>query len=203
MSRLRNLAAVGGTLLVLPLAACATGTQWGRPNLQAAYGTGYERGERAGYDDSRRGDEFRFADESDYRDASRTRPRDNFEARYRDEFLRGYEAGYRTGYGYSSGNRGRGTYPNSGPPPWSNGRGRGLGRGGSQYDVAARYGYEDGYEAGVDDARDRRRFDPVAEIRYRNGDRGYERQYGTREDYRARYREAFRQGYEQGYRSVR
>jgi len=202
MSRQRTLAAVGGALLLVPLAACATGTQWGRPNLQAAYTTGYERGERAGYDDSRRGDDYRFTDESDYRDASRTRARDGFEARYRDEFLRGYEAGYRVGYGYS--NRGRGTYPNAGPPPWSNGRGLGRGRGGQyQNDPAVRYGYEDGYEAGVNDARARRRFDPVLEIRYRNGDRGYEREYGSRDDYRVRYRDAFRQGYEQGYRGVR
>jgi hypothetical protein len=195
MSRLRLLAAVGGALLVVPLAACATGTQWGRPNLQAAYSTGYERGERAGHDDSRRGDEYRFVDESEYRDASRSRPRDNFEARYRDEFLRGFEAGYRNGFGYSNSGR-RGV----GPPPWANDGGYGRGRGrGSQYDPAAQNGYEDGYEAGVNDARGRRRFEPATEIRYRSGDRGYEREYGSRENYRDRYRVAFRQGYERGY----
>ncbi len=196
MSRLRFLTAVGGAVLIVPLAACATGTEWGRPNLQAAYSTGYERGERAGDSDARRGDEYRFADESDYRNASRSRPRDNFEARYRDEFLRGFEAGYRNGYGYSNNGRRGG-----GPPPWANGRGNGgYGRGGNaQNDPAVRNGFEDGFEAGANDARARRRFEPVTEIRYRNGDRGYEREYGTRENYRDRYRVAFRQGYERGY----
>lgn len=193
MSRLRFLAAIGGAVLIVPLAACATGTEWGRPNLQAAYNTGYERGERAGNNDARRGNEYRFVDESDYRNASRSRPRDDFEARYRNEFLRGFEAGYRNGYGdVNNGRRG------GGPPPWANGRGYGRG-GNAQYDPAERNGYEDGYEAGVNDARARRRFEPITEIRYRRGDRGYERAYGSREQYRDRYRVGFRQGYEQGY----
>jgi hypothetical protein len=193
-------------MTMIPLAACATGTQWGRPNLQAAYSTGYERGERAGDNDARRGDQFQFSDEADYRNASRTRPRDNFEVRYREEFLRGFEAGYRNGYGYSYSDSPRGNR-SPGPPPWSNGRGNGpgtgRGRGGYGYDAAARYGYDDGYEAGVNDARSGRRFDPLSEIRYREGNRGYEREYGSREDYRDRYREAFKQGYEQGYRRGR
>ena len=87
-----------------------------------------------------------------------------------------------------------------GPPPWANGRGRGRGRGGYQTnDYAFQSGFTDGYEAGLDDGRDRRRFDPVGEGRYRSGDRGYRGDYGTRDAYKFRYREAFREGYEDGY----
>ena len=190
MSRLRQIVAVSGTLILLPVTACAAAAQYGRPTAQGAYNTGYDRGERAGYEDARRGDQFQFVDESEYRNFSRSRPQDQSEARYRDEFLRGFEAGYRRGY---NGTERR----NVGPPPWSNGRGYARGRG--VFDRAVEYGYQDGYEAGMNDARDRDAFDPVGERRYRSGDRGYEREYGTREAYRIRYRDAFRQGYEQGF----
>ena len=192
MSRLRQIAALSGTLILLPVTACASTTPYGRPSVQGAYNTGYDRGERAGYDDGRRGDQFQFTDESEYRNFSRQRAEDNFEARYRDEFLRGFEAGYRRGY---DGTRDR--RDQAGPPPWSNGRGYARGR--VVYDLASDYGFQDGYEAGVNDARDRHQFDPVGENRYRSADRGYERNHGSRDEYRVRYREAFRQGYEQGF----
>ena len=193
MSRLRQIAAVSGTLILLPVTACAaTAQQYGRPSVQGAYNTGVDRGERAGYEDARRGDRFEFSDESEYRNFNRARPQDTYEARYRDEFLRGFESGYRRGYGVTGERRGQ-----VGAPPWSNGRG--YGRGGVVYDLASDYGYQDGYNAGVNDARDRHQFDFVGESRYRSGDRGYERNAGSRDDYRARYRQAFRQGYEQGY----
>jgi hypothetical protein len=66
-------------------------------------------------------------------------------------------------------------------------------------DRAILKGWDDGYEAGLKDARGRRRFDPFGESRYRNGDRGYDRRYGPRELYRLRYRDAFRVAYERGY----
>jgi hypothetical protein len=195
MSRLTQIA-IGGTALLLPLTACAAttaqwGQQWGRQNSQSAYSDGFERGQRAGFEDARRGDRFQFSDESDYREVSRTRPRDNFGARYRDEFLRGFETGYRNGFEDRRFDR----RDQRNLPPWSNGGGYGRGR----YDNATQYGYEDGYQAGLNDAKDRNRFDPVGESRYRSGDRGYERNDGAREDYRARYRDAFRRGYEQGF----
>lgn len=196
MSRLSHIAAIGGTVLLLPLGACAaTTSQWGRSGIDSAYADGYERGERAGLEDARRGDRFQFADESDYRTVARSQPRSNFTARTREQFLRGFEAGYRRGFEDRRFDR-----PSSGNlPPWSNGRGYGRGR----YDVAYDNGYRDGYQAGVNDARDRHRFDPIGESRYRSGDRGYEREYGSREDYRADYRDAFRRGYEEGYYGTR
>ena len=35
---------------------------------------------------------------------------------------------------------------------------------------------------------------------YRDGDRGYKDDYGSRELYKQNYREGFREGYESGYR---
>ena len=60
-----------------------------------------------------------------------------------------------------------------------------------------------GFEAGERAVRNRDRFDPVREKRYREGDHGYERQWGSRDDYQREYRAAFQRGYETGYRGYR
>ncbi len=65
--------------------------------------------------------------------------------------------------------------------------------------VATQSGYRDGLDAGRDDWRHRERFDPVRARRYRDGDHGYDRRYGPRDDYRREYRSAFEQGYREGY----
>jgi hypothetical protein len=72
-------------------------------------------------------------------------------------------------------------------------------RGPSQEPAAAR-GYADGYKRGVDDGRDRDRYDPVRHGDYREGDEGYYREYGSKDAYKNNYRAGFRQGYEDGYR---
>ena len=62
-------------------------------------------------------------------------------------------------------------------------------------------GYSDGYKRGIDDSRDRDRYDAVGHGDYRRGDAGYSRDYGSRDAYRNNYRAGFRQGYEEGYRA--
>lgn len=159
---------------------------------QSAYRNGYDRGVRAGRDDERHGDRFRYDDESDYRRAddgyrSAYGSRDD----YRDQFRRGFAAGYREGYGPDGrdGGFGRGERV-----PYT--AGRTFGR----FDLAAQNGFNDGYAAGLNDARHHDRFDPIGERRYRSGDHGYERHYGSKDLYKATYRDAFRDGYAQGYR---
>jgi len=154
------------------------------------YALGFDRGQRAGIDDARRGDRFDFTDESDYRRGdSGYRNQFGSRQRYREIFRTGYEAGYRSGYGP----------PNRGVDPgWSTRSGFGYGA-----DQALERGYNDGYEAGLKDGRRGDRPDPIGEGRYRSADRGYNRSYGTREAYKNRYRTAFRQGYEQGYADAR
>ena len=189
--------------------------QWGSSGTQQAYNEGYQRGVRTGEDDGRRSESFNYADESDYRRANAGYRREygNQES-YRTDFRRGFEQGYRTGYeryvyrngrpGPWANGRGNGPWANGrGNGPWANGRGNGpVGNGNYgiyRNDLAFQTGFNDGYERGLDDGRDRRRNDPFAESRYRDGDHGYERRYGTRDAYKIMYRDAFRQGYERGY----
>ena len=187
----RHLIWVLALAVFVPTTAAA---QWGpqsraqAPRGVAGYDEGYERGLRAGGDDLRRRSAFNFSIHVDFRrgDVGYRAQLGNRD-RYRNEFRRGFETGYRAGY-YDS----RGGY----------GAGRGSGRAAGRVDVAVQQGHSDGYEAGVNDARGRRQFDPVSERRYRSADRGYNNSYGPRERYTANYRTGFLNGYEAGYRDV-
>ena len=168
--------------------------QFGSPaQADVAYRAGFDRGLRAGEDAVRHGRAFRFDNESDYRRGDYGyRNQFGDRDRYREAFRRGFEAGFRQGYDrfrFSGGDN----------------------RGGSVWDErpmydrrdnipAARNGYRDGFDAGRDDARHHRRFDPLAQRRYRSGDHDYDRNDGPRERYQDLYRSAFRDGYSDGYR---
>ena len=77
-----------------------------------------------------------------------------------------------------------------------------VGRGGYGYQsVPFDNGYRDGYEKGQEDARDNDSYDHVRHSRYRSGDHGYDRRFGTKEQYRIVYREGFEAGYDAGYRA--
>lgn len=197
------------------VASAQAQTQRAVPRNSQAYNEGYERGARSGGDDGQRNREFDYTNKSDYRNGDGGYRREyGDQNRWRIDFRLGFEFGYRDGYGRYRPNYGRSGGPGGydrndgyrpgagGPPPWAHGRGRG--RGGYQYtDYAFQQGFTDGYEAGLKDSRDRNRFDPIGEGRYRSGDRGYRSNYGTRDAYRFRYREAFREGYEHGFEDGR
>jgi len=211
--RLRQLVLVAGLALAAPASAAA---QWGtavpRSGIPAgappAYRDGYTRGVNAGADDRRRGDRFDYKDEQDYRRAEDFyRQGSGNRNAQRDEFRRGFEVGYREGYdrpvsargryddygygGYGSGGYGNRTYGNG---TYGNGT-YGYGRA----DLAQQNGFGDGYQAGLNDYRAHRRFEPTDEGRYKSGDRGYESSYGPKDAYRARYRDAFIEGYRQAF----
>jgi hypothetical protein len=211
MFHARHLALVSALALAAPAVTLSAREQWGVPrdqygyNNQYGYSEGFNRGLRAGEEDARRNQTFNYTDEGDYRDADAGyRSQYGDRNRYRTDFRRGFEEGYRSGFGRTD--NGRYTDNRDGNlPPWSNGRGNANGRAG-RYDnystnnqYALETGYNDGYEAGLTDGRARRRDDPVAESRYRSGDRGYNSRYGTREAYKTDYRRAFLQGYDRGY----
>jgi Ni/Co efflux regulator RcnB len=61
-------------------------------------------------------------------------------------------------------------------------------------------GERDGYNRGIDDVRHHRRADINRQKWYRNGDRDYDRHWGTRDAYRADYRRGFESGYDRAYR---
>jgi hypothetical protein len=84
-------------------------------------------------------------------------------------------------------------------------RDRGYGRDGygGRGEYAFSNGYRDGYEKGIDDARDRDRYDVRRHRRYRDAERGYNRSYGlSRDHYRDVYRRGFSTGYDDGYRAA-
>jgi hypothetical protein len=173
---------------------------WGF-SVQFGYDQGYERGHRAGLDAFKRNGPYRFDNIDDYRRGDYGyRSQYGTRDRYRVQFRLGFEEGYRLGYGRLGNGRGRAGVP----PPWSNGRGRGVGgRVIGRFDLASRFGFDDGYDAGLRDAQGRRQFDPISEGRYRSGDHGYERNYGSRDIYKVNYRDAFRTGYEEGFNDGR
>jgi hypothetical protein len=203
--RTRLLVAATAFALLLPAAANAQRGNAPPPGSKRfvetpAYRAGYVRGAQFGEDDARRNRPYDFAVKSDYRNGDSGYRREYGDRnRYRTEFRFGFEVGYRSGFDrFRTAYGGPGAWrPGAGgPPPWAVARGRG---GYQRTDYAFRIGFTDGYEAGLRDARDRRRFDPIGEGRYRDGDRGYNRNDGPRDFYRVRYREAFREGYEHGY----
>ena len=163
----------------VPAFAQAQATAQGRWTLGTRQNDLYDRGYRDGLRDGERdGRSGRAFDYDNDRRLSRTG----------DQFQRGYTDGYRAGYERYRGNARRGAGPSYG-----------RGRGGYQDPAFAR-GYADGFEKGIDDGRDRDRYDPVRHRDYRNADDGYHREYGSKQAYENNYRAGFRQGYEEGYR---
>ena len=183
--------------------ACATGMMYpqqrgiGDRDDRAYYNRGLRDGSNAGADDARRGRAYDVRRHNEYRDNRRGDDRSDLRA-YRDGFESGYDEAYRR---YARGNMGdprRGApspdyrrFPNDGGA-----RGRAV-------SAAADNGYRDGLQEGERAARSGDRFDPVREKRYREGDHGYDRQWGSRDEYARDYRAAFQRGYEAGYRGYR
>ena len=201
--------AISAALLVAGLSiagpACATqtyryrGDVYGRDIERQAYDYGFRDGVRDGERDGRSGRSFSFNRHDEWRDAdggySRGYGDRDF---YRRNYRRGFEAGYTDSFnrfGYSRGPRVYENYPTypAYPAP-----GRAVVR-----SRAADVGYRDGFEAGRDDARDRRSFEPQRSRRYRDGDREYDNRYGSRDEYKREYRSAFQQGYSDGFRGAR
>ena len=64
---------------------------------------------------------------------------------------------------------------------------------------AFRTGFDRGLRVGEEDGRRNSRFDYASKSEYRNGDAGYNRNYGDRERYRSEFRVGFEDGYRQAY----
>lgn len=189
-------------LTALTLSVTPAEAQWGA-RANGAHTEGYRDGVRAGNDDARDGRRYEYQRHRDYRSADTGyQSRDGRRDDYRQQYRAGFVAGYRDGF-YSSGRRpsSGGAGPWSGGGPWNDRNDeRGDDRGGRVVlDVARRNGADDGYKRGLDDGRDRERFDVRQHDRYRDGDRGYRRDYGPRSVYQDAYRNAFERAYRAGY----
>lgn len=176
----------------------------------------YDNGYRAGYDqgqvDARGRDRYGYDRNSRYRDGnygydSRYGNRNDYRQSFRQGYAAGYEQGYNRSGGYGNGRAvprrepGYGsqypTYPNSGGYGGYGGNG---GYGGGYYNEAYDRGLREGAQKGREDAKDGDRYDPRRHNWYRDGDRGYNNRYGSRDQYKAAYRDAFERGYAQSYR---
>ena len=175
---------------------------------QRAYDNGYRDGVREGTNDGRRGRNYSYNRHDEYRDADDGYRRASGDREfYRRSYRQGFQTGYNDGYSrYGNNSRyPRSNYPNSpNYPNYPQYPERGVPRnGGGSYSPAAQVGYRDGLDAGRDDARDRRAYDPVRTRRYRDGDHDYNNRYGSRDAYKREYRAAFEQGYREGYQGSR
>jgi hypothetical protein len=181
-----------------------------------AYDYGYREGARAGEVDARRGDRFGYEDEGEYRNGDGGYRRQYGDRdRYRQTFRSGYAAGYSDAYGRVRGYGRDGRYRNDpryggvydprygGRDPRYGGYGGYGGYGSVYYSRGFDNGRQDGYEKGREDIRKNRSFDPLRHSWYRSGDRHYEREYGSREEYKNVYRRGFQEGYDRGYREGR
>jgi hypothetical protein len=189
-------AVIACALLAVPVAA----------QNNTAFDRGYREGIQRGADDARDGRRFEPERDRVYRDGDRGyNGRDGSRDWYRNEFRRGYSSGYRNGYYNVRGNGryevGNGRYSRGDIDNRRNERGPGRLRG--YQEPAFARGYADGWDKGLDDGRDRDRYDPARHGDFRSADDGYNRSYGSKEAYQNNYRSGFRQGYEDGYRDGR
>ncbi|HYX80967.1 MAG TPA: hypothetical protein VE714_01145 [Gemmatimonadales bacterium] len=219
--------AAAATLFVISSPAQAQINGWfdHRPDFRqsyydsrrVAYDNGYREGLRDGESAARHRRPFDIQREKDWRKADGGYNRSyGDKERYRDNFRRGYSDGYRAAYdrayydgGYYDGRSFPrrddrygypGNYPQNGRTyPW--GRYGDYGTGVAH--IAFQNGVNDGYDKGLDDARDRKYPDPTRQKWYRQGDRHYERRYGSREAYKDLYRRGFQEGYQRAYRDAR
>jgi len=196
---------IGAVLSVALLTpACASAQGWpgrngpgwagqsgSRAGVTVIFERGFREGLREGEQDAQQRRSFDLRRHGAYNDGDRGYNRDQGDrGRYRDEYRRGFESGYREGFERV---RGVGSTRGRGRGPFANGRG--------VYDEPAyARGYAEGFDKGREDWEDRDRYDPVRFREYRDGDRGYNDNYGSRDQYKQHYREGFREGYEDGFR---
>jgi len=196
---LAGVVAIAATGCSTPLYAQRNGTY--RDVERRAYDTGYREGIAQGQNDVQRGRAYSYTGHSEYRAADDGwRRSDGDREFYRQSFRQGFQSGYSEAYNRyaANGRYPRSNYPNSSSyPTYPTYPERGVPR--ATYAPAAQNGYRDGFEAGRSDARDRNRYDPRRVKRYREGDQGYDRSYGNRDDYKRDYRSSFEQGYRDGF----
>jgi hypothetical protein len=67
--------------------------------------------------------------------------------------------------------------------------------------VARRFGYQDGFNDGLNDRRTGHSYRPTRDSSFHHADRGYEHSFGSKGYYKQLYRDAYLQGYSRGYNS--
>ena len=106
---------------------------------------------------------------------------------YRRGYQDGYQNGFRDAYSRTVGDDGRGNQWYGGG--WQNGDNPGY-----------RFGYEDGANAARSDLARGKSYNSRPRGRYDDRDRGYRREYGSRDRYKDDYTAGYRAGYDANYR---
>jgi hypothetical protein len=216
--RLRNVTMAVSAAALIAIAAPASaqwndGGRWGSYRNDArsiAFNNGYQEGLHHGEQAARDRRPFNLEREKDYRKADEGYRREygdrNF---YRDEFRRGFAQGYQEAYGRFGAydnrrdDRWRQPYPSNGGVYGGVAGDRGYGYGGGYgvgVSIAFRNGAADGYQKGLDDARDGKYPQPERQKWYRSGDRNYNSRDGiSRDEYKNEYRRGFQEGYRRAY----
>lgn len=212
-SKILTLSAATALALALPVSARAQIVRFGghgryesgrsqyyEDARRVAQDNGYREGLKHGEDAARKGRPFDLAREKDYRKGDegynrRYGSKDEYREAYRNGFAQGYREAY-SRYGYRV--RGGGYYAPRREGGFSIG-GFGVGVYARTASIAFQNGENDGYQKGLDDARDGRYPDVTRQKWYRNGDHGYHGEYGAKDAYRAQYRRGFDDGYRRAY----
>jgi len=170
---------------------------------QYGYQSGYRDGVNKGREEGRENDPFDYRT-PDWRQSTRGYQRWMGPV---EVFQRGYQNGYRAGFesGYQSVNRRRGDGDHDRDDGyWARG-----GSGSPWYGGGYRGGYESpGYSWGYRDGQEMARHDMEKHNGYNatprgpfdDRDRGYQRQYGDRNEYKAEYTQGYRAGYDSTFR---
>ena len=133
-------------------------------------------------------------DDDYYRNQQRDR-RDDRRDRRED---RNDQRGDRRRHRDSDDNNNNGNYGNNNGYYGNNNGGYNNGYGNNVYRVAQQYGYQDGYNKGLEDANEGH-YNPQNTRVYKNALNGYDSRYGSRQAYQQAYRQAFLQGFDRAY----
>jgi hypothetical protein len=164
---------------------------------QYGYNNGFRDGEHRGQHEGRENDPFDYQT-PDWRQATRG---------YRDWmgplslYQRGYQQGYEQGFrsGFESVSRSRGHGDRDGDRGYY-GLNEGYGwRGGYEdgRNAAYQWGYQDGREAASGDLSLGKPYNPRPRGRFGDRDRGYRREFGSKDSYKAEYSDAYHRGYDE------
>lgn len=167
---------------------------------QYGYQNGYRDGANRGREEGRENDPFDYQT-PDWRQATRGYQRWMGPV---EVFQRGYQNGYRAGFesGYQSMNRRRGDGDHDrddgysargGGSPWY---GRSGGYNYGYNSPAYNVGYQDGQEMARHDLQKRNGYNATPRGPFDDRDRGYQRQYGDKNEYKAQYTQGYRAGYD-------
>lgn len=164
-------------------------------NFEQARRAGYQRGYNEGVGSGRH--EGREHDPYDYKTPDYGQAKRGYERWmgpvevYQRAYREGYSNGFRSGYEEVAGNgRGRDGYDNWSRDGWR-----------TAYDfeganVANRFGHDDGAQAAREDIYHRKEYNSKPRGRFGGRDRGYLREFGSKDRYKAEYTASYRAGYD-------